>query len=263
MSGSVSVAENLREVRDRIGEAAIRAARDPDSVCLVAVTKTLPVAAVVEAYDAGQRHFGENRPEEGAEKIPQVYRRVSPKGPANAQLSAGKTSQVGSSPIWHMIGHVQSRKADLVVAHFDAVHSIDRLRIAQRISACAVAAAREIPVLLECNVSGEASKFGYRAAGWEQDAGLRTALGADVAAVAALPGLRIEGLMTMAPLSADLSVARAAFASLRALRDDLQGQFPSMDLHHLSMGMTNDYEVAIEEGATLVRIGRAIFGSRR
>ena len=258
MNGSVSIAEALREVRDRIGEAAIRAARDPADICLVAVTKTIPATAVVEAYDAGQRHFGENRPEEGAEKIPQVVRRMGPMGPA-----AGGLMHSGSSPVWHMIGHVQSRKADLVVAHFDVVHSVDRLRIAQRLSGHAVAAVREIPVLLECNVSGEASKYGYRVAGWERDADLRAALRADVAAVAALPGLRIEGLMTMAPLSEDLSVARATFSSLRALRDDLQEQFPSLDLHQLSMGMTDDFEVAIEEGATLVRIGRAIFGSRR
>ncbi|MFN2108474.1 MAG: YggS family pyridoxal phosphate-dependent enzyme, partial [Anaerolineae bacterium] len=166
-------------------------------------------------------------------------------------------------PTWHMIGHIQRRKAPLVVQHFDMVHSIDRLAVAQKLSALAVDAERELPVLLECNVSGEVSKYGYQAAGWEKDPALRERLYAEVAAILALPGLRLEGLMTMAPIVDDAEAARPVFASLRALRDAFREHFPDVTLPHLSMGMTDDFEVAVEEGATLVRVGRAIFGSYR
>jgi PLP dependent protein len=247
-----AIANNLHEVRARIAEAALRAARDPAEVQLVAVTKTFPPAAVLAALDAGQRHFGENRPEEGVEKIRQVRQ----------QLGGPDGVPEGQSPVWHMIGHVQSRKSDLTAEAFDVIHAVDRLKLARRLSARAVALQRTIPILLECNVSGETSKYGYRAADWQRSAGVRRSLSDEVAAVAALPGLRIEGLMTLAPISEDAESVRWVFASLRALRDDLQAEFPAIDWRHLSMGMTDDFEIAIGEGATLVRIGRAIFGAR-
>lgn len=254
------VAANLTEVRDRIAEAALRSGRDPGDVQLVAVTKTFPVEAILAAWEAGQRHFGENRPEEGAGKIPLITRRLTARELDEAELAAG--APVRTMPVWHMIGHVQSRKTAMVVDYFDVVHSLDRLKFARRLSALAVEAGREIPVLVECNVSGEVSKYGYDAAGWEKEPDVRDALFSALADVVGLPGLRIEGLMTVAPIAGDAEAVRPIFASLRRLGDALAERFPEVDWHHLSMGMTDDFEIAVEEGATLVRIGRAIFGSR-
>lgn len=241
----IRIAENVRQVRERIAEAALRAGRDPAAVTLVAVTKTFPVEVVLAGYEAGLRDFGENRPEEGAAKIPAV----------NAAVS-------GPRPTWHMVGHVQSRKADLAVAHFDVVHSVDRLKIANRLSRFAVEAGREIPVLLECNVSGEATKFGFPLDRWQEDAAQREAFFAECAAILGLPGLRVVGLMTVAPITDDPRTVRPVFASLRALLDALRERFPTVPWRELSMGMSDDFEVAVEEGATMVRIGRAIFGPR-
>lgn len=236
---------NLTRVQSRIAEAALRAGRNPDSVRLVAVSKTHPPEAILAAMTWGQRDFGENRPEEGAAKIPDIASRLE-----------------GDEPVWHMIGHIQRRKAKLVVAHFDIVHSLDRLSLAQKLNTLACNVEREVPVLLECNVSGEESKSGFQAAGWECDTAIFERMCADVDAILEAPGLRIEGLMTMAPFVNDAETVRPVFASLRGLRDALRERFPQLTLPHLSMGMTNDFEVAIEEGATLVRIGRAIFGTR-
>lgn len=246
MNWEETIARNLRWVQERIGEAAMRAGRDPAAVTLVAVTKTFPVEIILAGYEAGLRHFGENRPEEGAAKIPLVHAALS-----------------GPRPTWHMVGHIQSRKADLAVAYYDVIHSVDRLKIAHRLSRLAVEAGREIPVLLECNVSGEETKFGFRVDCWQEDAVQREAFFSECAAILALPGLRTEGLMTVAPWSEDPETVRPVFASLRALRDVLRERFPQVSWRELSMGMTDDFEVAVEEGATMVRIGRAIFGPRR
>lgn len=243
MNAIQTLAENLKRVQDTIGEAALRAGRPPESVRLVAVTKTFPPTAIQSAWELGQRDFGENRPEEGAVKIPEVQ------------------SMLGTMrPIWHMIGPIQRRKAPLVVAHFNYVHSIDRLEIAQKLNAQAVAAGKVLPILLECNISGEASKHGYPVAGWEHDEAVHAAFCAEVAAVSALPGLRLSGLMTMAPIVPTAEDARPIFTALRALRDALRERFPEQALDQLSMGMSDDFPVAVEEGATLVRVGRAIFG---
>ncbi|HEC34014.1 MAG TPA: YggS family pyridoxal phosphate-dependent enzyme [Chloroflexi bacterium] len=239
------VHQNLLRVRERIAEAALRAGRDPGEVTIVAVSKTFPVQAILAGYAAGLRHFGENRPEEGAEKIPQV-----------------NTAVEGPRPIWHMVGHVQSRKAALTVTHFDVVHSVDRPRIARRLSRFATEAGREMPVLLECNISGETTKFGFSLDRWQEEAAQREAFFAACAEVLALPGLRVAGLMTMAPFTDDPETVRPVFAGLRALRDALAERFPEADWRVLSMGMTDDFEVAVEEGATMVRIGRALFGPR-
>lgn len=248
MTGAALIHENLKTTRARIADAALRVGRNPADVRLVAVSKTFPVDAILAALDCGQRDFGENRPEEGAEKIPQVVARL-------------KSTAIGERPVWHMIGHVQRRKANLVVEHFDIVHSVDRPALAQKLSALAYNAGRDVPVLLECNVSGEASKYGFQVAGWERDEAILAQWYADVAALQALPRLRVEGLMTMAPIAEDAEAVRPVFASLRGLRDALREQFPHLALPHLSMGMTDDFEVAVEEGATIVRIGRAIFGA--
>jgi pyridoxal phosphate enzyme (YggS family) len=239
------IGRNLALVQERIAEAALRAGRDPADITLVAVTKTHPTEVVVAAYQAGVRHFGENRVEEGTSKILAVQAALS-----------------GPPPVWHMVGHVQSRKARMVATHFDWVHSVDRLRIARRLSAFAEEAGRVLPVLLECNVSGEATKYGFDLSDWEKDEAQTVSFCTTVKEILALPGLSVRGLMTMAPFVADPETVRPVFASLRALMDVLGERFPAHDWHHLSMGMTDDFEVAIEEGASLVRIGRAILGAR-
>jgi pyridoxal phosphate enzyme (YggS family) len=237
--------ENLARVQERLAEAALRAGREPSDVTLVAVTKTHPPDTVIAAYEAGVRHFGENRVLEGADKIPVV----------TAALS-------GPPPVWHMVGHVQSRKAQAAVAHFDCVDSVDRLKIARRLSHFALDAGRKLPVLLECNVSGEESKYGFDLQDWERNEARREAFFAAVEEILALPGLSVQGLMTMAPFVASAETVRPVFASLRGLLDALRVRFPAQDWRQLSMGMTDDFEVAVEEGSTLVRIGRAIFGQR-
>jgi len=239
------IVRNLELVRERIAEAAVRAGRDPGEITLVAVTKTHPSDIAVAAYQAGVRHLGENRVGEGASKIPAVHATLA-----------------GPRPTWHMVGHVQSRKAKRVVEHFDFVHSVDRLKIARRLSRFAKKTERSLPALLECNVSGEGSKYGFDLQDWEHDVGQLESFFAAVEEILTLPALSVQGLMTMAPFVADAEDARPVFASLNALLDALQERFPSQDWRHLSMGMTNDFEIAIEEGATLVRIGRAIFGER-
>lgn len=248
----MTIAENLSRVREVIAAACARAGRDPASVTLVAVSKTHPALAVHEAAAVGVQHFGENRVEEAVTKIPEVK----------------ALAQAGDLPLtWHMIGHVQSRKARDVLPLFDVVHSVDTLKLAEKLSRAMQTP--DLPhrgalldVLLEVNVSGEESKSGFAAYRWQQDAGLRDRLTQEIAQVMSLPGLRVRGLMTMAPIVPEMEQARPIFADLAALRATLSETL-HMTLPDLSMGMTDDYPVAIEEGATLVRIGRAIFGERQ
>jgi PLP dependent protein len=230
-----SLQANLTRVQDRIAAAAARAGRDVSSITLVAVSKTHPVEALLAAYELGMRHFGENRVEEASIKLPAF-------------------KQVVSDPavVFHMIGHIQSRKAEDVALLFDRVHSVDSVKLAQRLSRFAT---KPLPILLEVNVSGEESKYGF-------DGARRAELFDAVEAISQLPQLRFDGLMTMAPLVEDPEEARPVFRALRELRDEITARYPSIKLPHLSMGMTDDFEVAIEEGATLVRVGRAIFGER-
>lgn len=244
----MTIAENLAQVRASIAAACARAGRDPASVTLVAVSKTHPPAALIEAAAAGVQHFGENRVEEAVNKIPAV----------RAELAAPL--------VWHMIGHLQSRKAKDVPPLFDVVHSVDTLKLAERLSQAALARdegsnSRPLEVLLEVNVSGEVTKSGFAASGWRHNASVRDQLWQNVAQIAALPGLKLRGLMTMAPIVDEMEQARPVFASLSQLRAALAENLNTL-LPDLSMGMTDDYPVAIEEGATLVRIGRAIFGER-
>lgn len=236
-----SLPANISKVKDRIAAAAQKAGRDPSEIKLVAVTKTKPVEVVRAAAEVGLRDFGENRIEEAAPKI----------------------AAVGREDVhWHMIGHVQSRKALPVArAGFALVHSVDSLKLAGRLSRVAAGAGRVQPILLECNVSGEAAKEGFAAWGgparWE-------ALLPEWEEIVALPGVRVHGLMTMAPVVSQGEAARPVFQRLRELRDYLRAHllFAGGDWRELSMGMTDDFEAAIAEGATLVRIGRAIFGER-
>jgi len=246
MRRMMTLADNLHRVHERIATAARRAGRDPSDITLVAVTKTHPADTILEAYEWGVRHFGENRAEEAAEKIPTLKSPI-PNRP--------------SEIVWHMIGHVQSRKVEAVVGLFDWVHSVDSLKLAERLSRFAGQRARTLCVLLEFNVSGEASKYGFRVKGDRITGDLDVLK--EVEAIAVLPHLKVEGLMTMAPIVATMEQTRPVFRALHRWRDQLAARFPQCEWRHLSMGMTDDYEVAIEEGATIVRIGRAIFGERK
>lgn len=239
----MSVSENVATVRARIAEACAKVGRDPLAVTLLAVSKTHPVEAVLEAAAAGVQHFGENRVEEAANKIPQVNSR------ANGPL------------VWHMIGHIQSRKARDVVPLFQVVQSVDSVKLAEKLSRLAVERGLRLDVLVEINISGEATKGGFAACGWTEQPEVRAALWRDLAQVLALPGLNVRGLMTMAPIANDMEQVRPVFRGLFALRQALAESFGA-PLPELSMGMTDDYPVAVEEGATIVRVGRAIFGER-
>jgi len=240
-----TLAERLAAVCGEIARACERAGRDPDSVTLVAVSKTHPPSLIVEAIRAGVRDLGENRPEEAAPKISAV-------------------AALAPDPVrWHMIGHVQRRKARLVTRDYALLHSLDSLRLAGRLSHYLEAQESTLDVLLQVNVSGEATKEGWDAYQWDRRSSQRVVVWSEIEQVLALPGLRVRGLMTMAPIVDDPEVARPVFMALRRLRDALREDFPQADWSELSMGMTDDFPVAIEEGATLVRIGRAIFGARR
>jgi len=239
----MNIRDNLKRVEDRIADACAKANRDPSAITLVAISKRKTVADILEAVDAGLQHIGENRVEEGVEKIPQV----------NA-LAGGRV-------VWHMVGHVQSRKTKRVVRHFDTVQSVDSLKIAKRLSRFSREIDRRLNVFIEINVSGEASKYGLAGYNWYRDASVRENLWREVSEIVALPQIDVTGLMTMAPFDAEESAIRRVFADLRALRDEMAASLPA-SLPELSMGMTNDYEIAIEEGATTIRIGRALFGER-
>jgi hypothetical protein len=230
------IAENLARVDERIAQACERVGRARAEVTLVAVTKTRSAREIVAAYRAGARHLGENRVEELATKRPAL----------DSQLPLAT---------WHMIGHLQSRKAREAVELADVLHSVDTLKLAQRLNRFAIEADCLLPIFLELNVSGEESKAGFAAATGAQC----DALVAELQGLAALEHLVPLGLMTMAPIVATPEQARPYFCALRALRDRLRAEAPFCAWNALSMGMTDDYVVAIEEGATHVRIGRAIF----
>lgn len=239
-----SIAENIQQVRANISAACEKAGRSAQDVTLLAVSKTHPASDVIEAIAAGVQHFGENRVEEAKEKIPAV-------------------SGISATPLtWHMIGHIQSRKGKEVPGLFQVVHSVDSLKLADKLSRLVVENQQSLDILLEINVSGEASKSGLVAANWANDASVRSALWEAIGAILALPGLQVRGLMTMAPIVEDVEQARPVFADLAALRLALSESF-NVVMPDLSMGMTDDYPVAIEEGATIVRVGRAIFGERQ
>jgi pyridoxal phosphate enzyme (YggS family) len=240
------IRERHEVVQARIAAAAARAGRAADEVTLVAVTKTWPAQLVIEAYDAGLFHFGENRPEELAGKRPLVEAALGP--------SVGLT--------WHLIGTLQSRKTDLAAAHADVFHALDREKIARRLAADLVAAGRVLPSFIEVNLSGEATKSGLPLTNWEKDATQRAALRTMVSGLLAAPNLPPLGLMTMAPWDAPPDEIRAVFRRCRALAEWLAAELPGLPRPALSMGMTDDFEIAIEEGATHVRVGRALFGER-
>lgn len=221
-------------LRQRVTAAAERAGRRADDITIVAVSKTIPVETLHAAYDLGFTTFGENR----------------------VQEAQGKIAAWGKAPArWELIGHLQSNKAARAVELFARIQSLDSLHLADTLNARAMQRGQTLPVLLEVNIAGETSKTGF-APGEVLDA---------ARALAAYPALRPEGLMTIAPLVADPEAVRPVFQRLRVLRDELRhtlGTGEGDTWTQLSMGMTDDFEVAIEEGATIVRIGRGLFGSR-
>lgn len=238
LAGKDSIRENYQKVLEKIELAARQAGREPSEIQLVVVTKGHPLEIVEEAIEAGARRFGENYAEEGVEKL--------------QALEAQKDLE------WHMIGHVQSRKARLVCAHYDFLHSLDSLKLAERLNRFAAEAGRILPVFIECNTSGEETKFGFPA--WQEEDWRD--LEDEFAKILELPNLQVRGLMTMAPFFDDPEPARPYFRNLRRLRSQLARRLPAGRWDELSMGMSGDYEVAIQEGATLVRIGTAILGMR-
>jgi len=225
--------DNLQGVKERIRHAVEAAQRAPGTVELIAVSKTFPAAAVVDAIGAGQQAFGENYVQEAVEKMAEVDAR-----------GVGR-------PVWHFIGPIQSNKTRTIAAHFDWVHGVDRLKIAERLAAQRDAARGPLNVLIEVNLDGETSKSGV-----EPDA-----VAALARAIVALPALRLRGLMAVPAARTDRDEQRAVFARLRALAQSLRAA--GLPCEHLSMGMSADFEAAIAEGATMVRVGTAIFGTRR
>jgi len=224
-----SVAENLERVCEQVAEAAAKVGRAVDEIQLIAISKTHDAEKVRAAYGAGQTLFGESRVQEARAKIPEL--------PSNLR--------------WHFVGHLQKNKIRHALPLFELFHSVDSLALAQEMSRIADEEGMHPRVLLEVNVAGEASKFGFA----------RTALRGEMEQLLALRRLTIEGLMTIPPLAPEAEASRTFFVQLRELRDGLESEF-QMKLPRLSMGMTNDFAIAVEEGATLVRVGTAIFGER-
>ncbi|MGA7676777.1 MAG: YggS family pyridoxal phosphate-dependent enzyme [Dehalococcoidia bacterium] len=220
----MDIAANLKDVQGRIAQACERSHRSPGEITLVVVTKEVGVSAIRAAFDCGMRDFGENRVQEAEDKIAQL-------------------SDLRPDVTWHMVGHLQSNKAKTAVELFDIIHSIDSIKLAEILSR---RVEKSFPVLLQVNVMGEATKSGF----------VVGEIANAVNEIKKLPNLKVMGLMTIAPLVSEPEEVRPVFRKLRELRD-------SLGLEHLSMGMTDDFEAAVEEGATMLRVGRAIFGERR
>ncbi len=231
----MSIAENIAQVRERIAAAAARVRRDPDSIALMAVSKTVDRERIRQASAAGARVFGENRVQEFAEKFP----RPEDRGIAE----------------WHLIGHLQTNKARKAVEIFDAIDSLDSLRLAEKLNHAAGEAGKILPVLIEINAGGEESKSGLPMDSPELDTLLR--------GMQKLEHLQVQGLMAVPPYVENPEAVRPYFRLVRDLRDSIAARkLPRIQMDVLSLGMSHDFEVAIEEGSTCVRVGTAIFGKR-
>jgi len=229
----VSIAENLRNLRKKAVRAAERSRRSPDDITIVAISKTFPVDSVSEAVAAGQLVFGENRIQEAEAKI--------------------RFFAESHGIEWHLVGHLQSNKARRAAELFQVIHSLDSPQLAAKLSGACRAMGKQISVLLQVDLGREATKFGV------DEAEVRDL----VSAVLRMDGLRLNGLMIIPPYLEDPEQVRPYFARLRELRDNLEKEQPGcLGQRHLSMGMSHDFEVAVEEGATVIRVGTAIFGSR-
>lgn len=234
----MDIQKNYQRILEAISRSAREAGRRPEEIRLVVVTKSQPLEAILMVIEAGARYLGENYAEKALPKI----------------------DALGDVPgvEWHMIGHVQSRKAYMVCKFFSYVHSLDSLKLAERYNSYAEELVRTLPVLLEFNMSGEETKSGFQGVdeeSWDK-------LLPEVEQIANLPNLEVLGLMTMAPFFADPEGARPYFKKLRRLQSFLEKKFPQANWGELSMGMSSDFEVAIQEGATWLRIGQAIMGPR-
>lgn len=226
----MNLQERYHQLLDEVAETTIACNRTPGEVTLVAVSKTQPLDAIQQVYLAGCREFGENRVQEALPKI----------------------ESFGLPAHWHFIGTLQKKKVNKVIGKFHLIHSIDSLDLAQKISENSLEKGLKTPILLEVNTSGELSKHGFTS----------DMLVGNMDSLASLQGIELQGLMTMAPLNATEKVIRSCFSALRELRDKLQSKVNgSHSFHHLSMGMSHDYKIAIQEGATIIRIGTALFGS--
>ena len=225
----MNVPENLERVCEQIMQAATKAGRSKDEIELVAITKTHPAENVQEAVEAGHSLFGESRVQEARAKIPQL--------PSNLR--------------WHFVGHLQKNKIRHALPLFELFHGVDSLALAKEMDRIATEEGGHPRVLLQVNVAGEGSKFGFKA----------ETLRAEMESLLELPRLSIEGLMCIPPLADEAEASRKFFVQLREFRDSIEKEF-DIKLRHLSMGMTQDFWVAVEEGATLVRVGTAIFGQR-
>lgn len=230
-------------IQENIAQACATSHRLVSSIKVVAVSKQHSASEISEAFAVGLRNFGENRVEEAAEKFAQI------------------PAEVKKEVTLHMIGQLQSRKAQQVVETFNWVHSVDRLEVAKRLSHFALLQQKQLQILLQVNISGEASKSGFMVNKWQFEQRQKEQFFTDVEKILALPNLKIEGLMTIAPETTDPETTRPIFYSTKILLTTLQQKFAGKIGKQLSMGMSNDYLVAIEEGATMVRIGRAIFGT--
>lgn len=224
----MSIQKNLAKIQAEIAEKAHAVGRISSEIELIVVTKNQSLNNIKEAYDFGCRKFGENRVIEALEKKTSLPEDIS----------------------WHLIGSLQSNKINKAIGHFSLIHSVDSLELAQKISHVSEEKELQTAILLQVNISGESTKHGLSAEQWKQH----------VRGLDRLSGLKIQGLMTMAPLTEDIGVIRNCFRSLRQLKEEFQQRFTNpQDFYHLSMGMSHDYPIAIEEGATILRIGTAIF----
>ena len=224
--------DQLEGVQSRIREAAIRSGRDPEEIHLIAVTKTQSIETLERAFEAGIRTVGENRVQEMLSKWPHFEHRFE----------------------WHIIGHLQTNKVKYIIDKVSLIHSVDSLKLAQEISRLAVKSGRLIPILIQVNPAEEESKFGLSTD--EVETLVREA--------AELPGIAIQGLMTIAPFVEDEALLRQVFSEMRRIYDHLKAlALPGVEMKYLSMGMTHDFEIAIEEGANMIRIGSGLFGDRK
>ncbi len=228
------IAQNIQSIRERIDRAATACGRQPGEIMLLAVSKTFPVESISQAAEAGIRQFGENRVQEAESKIPYFSK--------NLKLE------------WHLIGHLQVNKARRAAELFDVIHSLDSIKLAAKLNQTGLEIGKALSVLLQVDLGGEETKFGADPA----------QIGELIAALSNLKALRLDGLMTIPPFFENPDKARPYFAKLRELRDSMESEQPGcLGRRHLSMGMSHDFEEAIGEGATILRIGTAIFGTRQ
>lgn len=242
-----TVRENLIAIHEKITEAAHVAGRNPDDVQLHGASKGVPAEVIVAAYGLGLHEFGENWVQEAEPKIAAVTEALKEEGAEELR--------------WHMIGHLQRNKTKEALQLFDAIDTVDSRRLADEIEKRAAQVDRTVPIFLEIDYTDDAERGGFRL-GVDPDQTKLDAFLNDVEGIVSLPHVRIDGLMTIAPMTEDPEDARPAFRRLRELRDAITQRLPDTKIPNLSMGMTHDYQIAIQEGATIVRLGTAIFGAR-